>query len=151
MIQRVTSAEVSVEGETVGAIDGGFLLLVGVTHRDTESTASAIAAKIVHLRLFEDANGQINRSLIEMRLGDSANASVLVVSQFTLYASTRKGRRPSFSDAAPGSVAEPLIEFFCDQLRGHGIRVAAGRFGAHMQVTLVNDGPVTIWLDSDAP
>ncbi len=151
LIQRVSSAQVLVDEETVGAIDGGLLLLIGVTHNDTESTASVMAARVVNLRLFEDADGQINRSLLEVRAVDEANASILVVSQFTLYASTKKGRRPSFTSAAPKHIAEPLIAFLCGELRRHGVHVETGRFGAHMSVALVNDGPVTIWLDSNAP
>ena len=148
LIQRVTSASVTVEGETVGAIGAGLLLLVGVTHDDVESTATAMAAKIVNMRLFEDTAGQINRSLLDLHAENPLHAETLVVSQFTLYASTRKGRRPSFIDAAPGPIAEPLVEAFRKQLEGYGVRVATGRFGAHMHVALVNDGPVTIWLDS---
>jgi D-aminoacyl-tRNA deacylase len=151
LIQRVASASVTVDDETVGAIDGGFLLLVGVTHDDTPSIAAAMAAKIVNLRLFEDDAGQINRSLLDMNEHAAASAGILVVSQFTLYASTKKGRRPSFTNAAPGPIAEPLIATFCDQLRAHGVQVETGRFGAHMRVALINDGPVTIWLDSNQP
>lgn len=150
LIQRVASASVSVGGETVGAIDGGYLLLVGVTHDDAETTARAMASKIANLRLFEDDAGQINRSLLDQLAADSVHAGVLVVSQFTLYASTKKGRRPSFTDAARPEFAEPLIARFCDDLRALGLTVETGRFGAHMAVALVNDGPVTIWLDSNA-
>jgi D-tyrosyl-tRNA(Tyr) deacylase len=151
LIQRVASANVTVAGETAGAIDGGYLLLVGVTHADTPAIAAAMAAKIVNLRLFEDEAGQINCSLLDVQERDADNAALLVVSQFTLYASTKKGRRPSFTNAAPGPIAEPLIACFCDQLRAFHVRVETGRFGAHMQVSLTNDGPVTIWLDSDLP
>jgi D-tyrosyl-tRNA(Tyr) deacylase len=151
LIQRVASASVTVDGETAGAIDGGYLLLVGVTHNDTQAIAAAMAAKIVNLRLFEDEAGQINRSLLDVMEHDPANAGLLIVSQFTLYASTKKGRRPSFTHAAPGPIAETLIAFLCAQFRAHGVHVETGRFGAHMQVSLINDGPVTIWLESDAP
>lgn len=151
LIQRVSSARVSVGHETAGAIDGGLLLLVGVTHDDTEKVAAAMAAKVVNLRLFEDASGQMNLSLLDLRAGGESNTSILVVSQFTLYANTKKGRRPSFTDAAAGPVAEPLIDGFSQRLSNYGVIVATGRFGAHMRVELVNDGPVTIWLDSAAP
>jgi len=151
LIQRVTSAQVTVAGETAGAIEGGVLLLVGMTHDDSEPIVTAMAAKIVHLRIFDDAHGVANRSLLEARTDSGARGQALVVSQFTLYASTKKGRRPSFTAAAPASIAEPLVHFFADQLRTHDVRVATGSFGAKMQVALVNDGPVTIWLDSDRP
>jgi D-aminoacyl-tRNA deacylase len=151
LIQRVARASVSVDRQVIGAIQGGYVLLVGVTHEDTREIAMSMSTKIVNLRLFEDSAGQINRSLLDLLADDPSRAGILVVSQFTLYASTKKGRRPSFTDAARPETAQPLIDFLCDQLRSHGVSVQTGRFGAHMHVSLVNDGPVTIWLDSDAP
>lgn len=150
LIQRVAQASVTVEEEMVGSIDGGYLLLVGITHVDTRETVAAMTAKVVNLRLFEDENGQINHSLLDLLASDPANAGILVVSQFTLYARTKKGRRPSFIEAARPEAARPLIGFFCDQLRSNDIHVETGVFGAHMRVSLVNDGPVTIWLDSES-
>jgi D-tyrosyl-tRNA(Tyr) deacylase len=151
LIQRVALASVTVDETIVGEIQGGYMLLVGITHHDTIESVEAMAAKIVQMRLFEDDRGQINRSLLDVLASDPANAGVLVVSQFTLYASTKKGRRPSFTAAARPEIAQPLIDGFCARLRNHGVRVETGVFGAHMRVSLVNDGPVTIWLDSDAP
>ncbi len=137
VLQRVTGASVTVEGETVGAIDRpGLLALVGVTHGDGETQVAAMARKISELRILHD-----ERSVLD------EGAPVLLVSQFTLYGSTRKGRRPSWSDAAPGAVAEPLIDALADALRDLGIEVATGRFGAMMQVSLVNDGPFTVLVE----
>ncbi len=136
VVQRVSSARVQVDGETVGSIDCGLLVLVGVTHADTTREAATLARKIHELRIFED-----DRSAAEI------DASLLVVSQFTLYADTRKGRRPSWSAAAPGSVAEPLVHAVVNSLRGRGATVETGRFGAHMAVEMVGDGPVTIILE----
>lgn len=150
LIQRVSRAFVTVGGDVVGAIGDGFLLLVGITHADAEATAASLAAKVLKLRLFEDDAGHMNRSLLDLLTARADGAAMLVVSQFTLYASTKKGRRPSFTDAAPPAHAEPLIAYFCERLRASGIRVETGRFGAHMEVESVNDGPVTIWLDSEA-
>jgi D-tyrosyl-tRNA(Tyr) deacylase len=145
VLQRVSSGVVRVEGEIVGAIDRGFVILVGVGHSDGDEQAQWLARKIAGLRVFEDADGKFNRSLLEVGGG------CLVVSQFTLYADARKGRRPSFTDAAPPEIAEPLIERFADMLRQAGIeRVEMGVFGAIMQVEIHNDGPVTILLDTDA-
>jgi D-tyrosyl-tRNA(Tyr) deacylase len=143
VIQRVSRASVSVDGETVGAIEGGLLVLVGVGETDNEETARRLAAKTAELRIFPDEGGRFNRSLLE------AGGDALVVSQFTLYADTRKGRRPSFNDAAPAEVAEPLVAAYAEALAAAGVPVAQGRFGAYMQVTLVNDGPVTLIIDSD--
>ena len=144
VLQRVSSGVVRVEGEIVGAIDRGFVILVGVGHSDGDEQAQWLARKIAGLRVFEDADGKFNRSLLEVGGG------CLVVSQFTLYADARKGRRPSFTDAAPPEIAEPLIERFADMLRQAGIeRVEMGVFGAIMQVEIHNDGPVTILLDTD--
>ena len=143
LIQRVTSASVSVDGQTVGAIDHGLVLLVGVGHEDAGADADALAEKIVHLRIFNDAEGKFNRSLLDV------GGSALVVSQFTLYADARRGRRPSFTGAAPPQHAESLCDQFVDRLQQLGVpHVAGGRFGAAMHVEIHNDGPVTIWLDS---
>ncbi|NKY88769.1 D-aminoacyl-tRNA deacylase [Nocardia veterana] len=143
LVQRVKSAQVVVDDEVVGRIDPaasgaphGLLALVGVTHDDTPATAKSLADKLFRLRILD---GQ--RSAADL------NAPVLVVSQFTLYADTAKGRRPSWSAAAPGPIAEPLVEAFATALRDLGATVATGRFGAHMEVSLINDGPVTILLE----
>ena len=137
VIQRVTRAGVTVDDEVVGTIDRpGLCVFVGVTHTDDEATARKLAAKVHELRILAD-----ERSAAE------AGAPLLVVSQFTLYADTRKGRRPSWSAAAPGPVAEPLVEVVVDELRSRGAEVATGRFGADMAVSLVNDGPVTLVLE----
>ena len=143
MIQRVSSASVTVEGETVGAIGAGLLVLAGVREGDDEATAVRLAMKTAELRIFPDEAGRFNRSLLD------TGGEALVVSQFTLYGDTRKGRRPSFNDAARPEVAEPIIEAYCRALTEAGVRVAQGRFGAHMQVALVNDGPVTLIIDSE--
>ncbi|HET7092014.1 MAG TPA: D-aminoacyl-tRNA deacylase [Thermomicrobiales bacterium] len=147
LIQRVTQAAVTVGAETVGAIGPGFLLLVGIAPADDEADVAAMARKIAHLRLFDDAAGAINRSALDL-LAAGEPVGMLVVSQFTLYADTRKGRRPSFVAAAPPALAAPLVDRFAGHLAALGLPVAQGRFGAEMQVALVNDGPVTIWLDS---
>jgi D-tyrosyl-tRNA(Tyr) deacylase len=137
VLQRVTTASVTVEGEVVGSIDRpGLLALVGVTHDDGADQVEALARKIGDLRILRD-----ERSVLD------EGAPVLVVSQFTLYADTRKGRRPSWGAAAPGPVAEPLVDAVVAALRGRGIEVATGRFGAMMEVTLVNDGPVTLVVE----
>ena len=139
ILQRVTSASVSVDGEVIGECPGpGALVLVGVTHEDTLEQAKTLARKIAELRIFED----------ETSIQDRAEeASVLVVSQFTLYGDVRKGRRPSWSKAAPGPVAEPLVDAVVEELRGRGIHVETGRFGAMMSVELVNDGPYTLVIE----
>jgi D-tyrosyl-tRNA(Tyr) deacylase len=142
VIQRVSQASVTVDGQEIGAIGRGFLALVGATHSDTRSEADWLARKIAGLRLFEDAAGKMNLGLAEI------GGAVLVVSQFTLYGDARKGRRPSFIEAARPEQAEPLIAYFVAQLRGQGLTVATGQFQAHMAVALVNDGPVTLWLDT---
>jgi D-tyrosyl-tRNA(Tyr) deacylase len=142
VIQRVRRASVSVAGEVVGAIDHGVLVLLGVAHEDTAEQGAWLADKIVNLRIFNDGDGKMNLSLLDV------GGACLVVSQFTLYGDVRKGRRPSFIDAAPPPVAIPLYVAFLDAVRAHGVRVAAGRFGADMQVELVNDGPVTLILDA---
>ena len=143
VIQRVSQASVSVDGETVGAIAGGLLVLLGVREGDDAVTAQRLATKTAELRIFPDEGGRFNRSLVDV------GGEALVVSQFTLYGDTRKGRRPSFNDAARPELAEPLVSAYVGALAALGVRVAQGRFGAHMQVSLVNDGPVTIVIDSD--
>ena len=142
LIQRVNESEVRIGDEVVGAIEHGMTILLGVGDADTTEDAAMIARKIATLRIFEDDAGKINRSI-----GDVGGA-ILVISQFTLYADCRKGRRPSFVHAALPAVAEPLVEQVVAQLRLDGIRVETGRFGAEMVVTIVNAGPLTIWLDS---
>ena len=147
LVQRVTRARVTVAGDTTGEIGRGFLLLVGVTVDDTAAAADFLARKVANLRVFDDADGNLNRSALDL-LQAREPIEMLVVSQFTLYADCRKGRRPSFVQAAPPAVAEPLVDRFADELRTLGLPVETGRFGAEMQVELVNDGPVTIWLDT---
>jgi len=141
VVQRVSRAEVSVDGEEVGSIGPGLCALVGVTHDDGPEQAATLARKLWHLRVFEDDGGAMNRSVAE------TSGAVLVVSQFTLYGDTRKGRRPSFVGAARPEHAEPLVERVVAELRALGATVATGRFGADMRVDLVNDGPVTLILD----
>lgn len=142
VLQRVSRAEVTVHGERVASIGRGYLVLLGVTHTDDESDARYIADKIASLRLFEDEAGKINLGITDI------GGEVLLVSQFTLYADCRKGRRPSFTDAAPPEMADRLYQRVAEMLRDAGLPVQTGVFGAHMQVALVNDGPVTILLDS---
>jgi len=143
VMQRVSRASVSVNGKVVSRIGRGLLLLVGVTHDDTEQTADTLARKAANLRIFEDDAGKMNLSLLDV------GGSAIVVSQFTLYASTRRGRRPGFTDAARPELAEPLVAHFADALRRAGVAdVQSGLFGAHMLVEIHNDGPVTIILDS---
>ena len=149
LLQRASRARVSVAKETTGEIGRGFLLLVGVTPDDTAAAADLLARKVANLRVFDDADGNLNLSALDL-LGAGEPIGMLVVSQFTLYADCRKGRRPSFVQAAPPAIAEPLVERFADGLRALGLPVEAGRFGAEMLVELVNDGPVTIWLDTAA-
>jgi D-tyrosyl-tRNA(Tyr) deacylase len=141
LLQRVSSARVTVNGRTTGQIDQGYVILLGVTHNDTEAEADWLANKIAGLRLFEDAEGKMNFSLFDVE------GSVLVVSQFTLYGDVRKGRRPSFTDAARPERAEPLVDYFCHKLRQRGLTVATGVFGAIMQVEIHNDGPVTLMIE----
>jgi D-aminoacyl-tRNA deacylase len=143
VLQRVSRASVSVSGEIVGAIGPGLLVLIGVREGDEEAAANRLATKTAELRIFPDDEGRFNRSLLD--LGYEA----LVVSQFTLYGDVRKGRRPSFNDAARPEIAEPLVEAYARNLESLGVAVARGRFGAHMDVELINDGPVTLVLDSD--
>jgi D-tyrosyl-tRNA(Tyr) deacylase len=144
LIQRVSEARVEIDGQVVGAIGRGLLVLLGVEAGDETTAADRLARKIAALRIFEDEAGKMNRSVLEVGGG------LLVVSQFTLLADLRKGNRPSFIAAALPAVAEPLYEHFCANLRAQGLVVATGRFGARMAVRLVNDGPVTIWLDGAA-
>lgn len=147
LVQRVTRASVTVERAVVGAIDRGLLVMVGVTHNDTPDDAAFLAGKLVNLRIFDDATGALNRSALDLLAGGEA-VGVLVVSQFTLYADVRRGRRPSFVRAAPGEVAQPLVSAVIDAVAAFGLPVAQGRFGSEMAVELVNDGPVTIWIDT---
>ena len=144
VLQRVTRGAVRVNGETVGAVGEGFVILAGVGHADGEAQAQWLARKIAGLRVFEDEGGKFNRSLLDVGGG------CLVVSQFTLFADARRGRRPGFTDAAPPEIAEPLISRFVEMLRAEGIaRVEMGVSGARMEVEIHNSGPVTIWLDTD--
>jgi D-tyrosyl-tRNA(Tyr) deacylase len=142
VLQRVTDARVEVAGQIVGEIGAGLLVLLGVAREDAPDDANSLAEKITHLRIFDDAEGKMNRSLL-----DTAGA-MLVVSQFTLYGDVRRGRRPSYSDAAEPEKANQLYEYFVDRVRGLGLKVETGVFQAMMKVTLTNDGPVTILLDS---
>ena len=143
LLQRTTGAEVRIDGEVVGAIGAGLVVLLGVGPEDDDATADDLARKSAELRIFRDADGRTDRSLLDV------GGAALVVSQFTLYADTRRGRRPGFTRAAPPELAERLYLRFADSLRGVGVTVATGRFGAEMAVSLVNDGPFTIWLDTD--
>ena len=141
LLQRVSRASVTVDGRVVGRIDRGFVVLLGVTHADTRAEAEWVAAKVAGLRVFDDEAGKMNRALADV------GGELLVVSQFTLYGDARKGRRPSFSDAAVPEQAEPLVDYFVEQLRRAGFTVATGVFGAHMDVEIHNDGPVTLLVE----
>lgn len=144
ILQRVKRGSVKVDGQVTGAVEQGFVALVGVTHSDTQAEADLLAKKTANLRVFEDAEGKMNLSALDV------NGGILVVSQFTLYADSRKGRRPSFTDAARPEAAAPLVEHYAERLRAEGIqRVENGVFGAMMLVEILNDGPVTIILDSE--
>jgi D-tyrosyl-tRNA(Tyr) deacylase len=145
LIQRVAHAEVRVAATTVGAIARGLLVLLGVREGDTAHDVEYLASKVVTLRIFEDAQGKMNLDVQDIQ------GAVLVVSQFTLYADCRKGRRPSFTQAARPPLAQQLYEAFLAAVARHGVPVAHGAFGAHMTVSLVNDGPVTVWLESPPP
>jgi D-tyrosyl-tRNA(Tyr) deacylase len=141
-IQRVSQASVTAGDEVTGKIGRGLVVLLGVAHDDGNREVEWLADKIIGLRIFEDADGKMNRSLAEV------GGAMLVVSQFTLFGDCRKGRRPSFVDAAPPEMAERLYEAFVERVRGQGFDVATGRFRTHMDVSLVNDGPVTLWIDT---
>ncbi len=141
-VQRVSEARVTVDGGVVGQIKAGLVVLLGVGHEDDTAEIDWLADKVIGLRVFEDDAGKMNRSLAE------AGGAMLVVSQFTLYGDCRRGRRPSFIDAAPPALAERLYEAFVARVRATGIEVATGRFREHMQVSLTNDGPVTLWIDT---
>ena len=147
LVQRVSRARVTVAGDTTGEIGQGFLLLVGVTFDDTAAVADLLARKVANLRVFDDADGRLNRSALDL-LQLEKPIGMLIVSQFTLYADCHKGRRPNFVQAAPPAIAEPLVDRFASGLRTLGLPVETGRFGAEMQIELVNEGPVTIWLDT---
>ena len=144
VVQRVTEASVAIDGKTISAINEGLLLLIGITHSDSENEIDRITRKIVTLRIFDDEKGVMNRSVQDI------GGSILAVSQFTLYGNCKKGNRPSYIDAAPGAVSEPLYDAFCDRLAQllPGT-IQRGRFGADMKVQLLNNGPVTILLDSN--
>ena len=141
VLQRVSRASVTIDGRIAGTVERGFCLLVGLTHGDTEATVDWMAEKVTGLRLFADADGKMNLGL------DEVGGAVLVISQFTLYGDTAKGRRPSFVDAARPEQAIPLYDRFVAALRGRGLQVATGEFGAHMLVEIHNDGPVTLILE----
>jgi D-tyrosyl-tRNA(Tyr) deacylase len=141
VVQRVSRGSVSVDGKVVGAIERGVVILVGVTHDDTKEHAEWLARKIAGLRIFEDDAGKINAGLLDV------DGAALIISQFTLYADVRKGRRPGFTDAALPEVAKPLVEHFVQAMRDHGVPVETGVFGAQMMVEIHNDGPVTILVE----
>ena len=142
VLQRVTEAFVTVDGETVGSIGQGLVVLLGIGKDDTEEVGKKLADKIATLRIFADDASKFNLSALDV------SAEILVVSQFTLYADTRKGRRPSFVEAAPPDSAARLVDQFVEFLKSYGLRVATGRFQAHMLVKILNNGPVTIWLEA---
>jgi D-tyrosyl-tRNA(Tyr) deacylase len=141
LLQRVSKASVIVDGQTISSIGKGLLILLGVGHGDGEEQAAFLAEKTANLRIFEDEQGKTNLSILDVK------GEAIVVSQFTLYADTRKGRRPSFIDAAMPDVAEPLVNRFARLLQAQGVPTQTGKFGAHMKVEIHNDGPVTIWLE----
>ncbi len=141
LLQRVSSGKVTVDDRVIAQIGKGLVILLGIGHEDGEGQAVFLAEKIAHLRIFEDEDGKTNLSILDV------GGEAIVVSQFTLYADTRKGRRPSFTDAALPGHAAPLVEHFAGLLRAHGVPTQTGQFGAHMQVEIHNDGPVTIWLE----
>ena len=143
LVQRVNSGAVSVDGQKVASIGRGIVVLLGIGQGDRETQARHLAEKIAHLRIFEDEQGKINRSLLEI------GGEAIVVSQFTLYADASKGRRPSFAQASPPEFAEPLVSRFAEMLTAQGIPTQTGLFGAHMLVEINNDGPVTIWLEKE--
>lgn len=143
LLQRIRHASVEIDGETVGKAGAGLLLFLGVGNGDTQAEADFLAEKCVGLRIFEDSEGKMNLSLKDV------GGEILLISQFTLYADARKGKRPSYTDAAPPPVSEPLYEYFAQRLRDTGTHVETGRFGADMKVSLLNDGPVTIMLEKE--
>lgn len=142
VVQKVSSSKVTVDEEVIGQINQGLMVLLGVTHDDTSKDVDYMVDKVTNLRIFEDTEGKMNLSLKDVE------GEVLAVSQFTLYGDARRGRRPSFSDAARPEVANPLYEEFVEKVKNQGINVGTGKFGAHMMVDLINDGPVTILLES---
>jgi len=141
VLQRVQHGRVTVSGRTVAEIGPGLVILLGIGPDDAEEHAKYLAEKIANLRIFEDQGGKMNQSLLDV------GGEAIVVSQFTLYADTRKGRRPSFTDAAPTEIAHPLVERFVELLNNKGVATQSGEFGAHMLVEIANDGPVTIWME----
>ena len=141
LIQRVSHASVTVNEQTISSIGKGLLILLGIGHGDGEEQVKFLAEKAANLRIFEDEQGKTNLSVLDVK------GEAIVVSQFTLYADARKGRRPSFTDAALPEIAEPLVNRFIELLHGHGVPTQTGKFGAHMEVKIHNDGPVTIWLE----
>ncbi len=142
VVQKVSQSNVKIDGDVVGKIDQGFMVLVGITNDDNEKIVDKMVDKLINLRIFEDENEKLNLSLLDVM------GSILSISQFTLYANCRKGRRPSFLDAAKPEISKPLYEYFNQKLVEKGIPVETGVFGAMMEVSLINDGPVTIILDS---
>lgn len=142
LLQRVSQSSVSVDNQIISSIENGLLVLLGIEKEDTPAQAAALCKKIANLRIFEDDQDKMNLSIMDV------HGEILVISQFTLMANTKKGNRPSFVDAAPPEIAKPLIRVFCNTMQEYGIPVKEGVFGAHMQVALINDGPVTIWLEN---
>ena len=142
VLQRVSRGSVRVDGQIIAKIGAGLVILLGIGSNDTEQQARFLAEKIAHLRIFEDNQGKMNLSLLDVK------GEAIVVSQFTLYADTRKGRRPSFTNAGLPEIAQPLVDFFTRQLTTLGVPAQTGEFGAHMVVEIINDGPVTIWMEN---